>query len=354
MAQLAAEATLKGVRWLQRRASGADLVSADGREIIEVKVRTPSRRDLISSATQLAMECQRSSAVENAYLVLWNPGLNQTTISEIWNDLGSLFTTDVAARLRLVCVWPDHELLIPDDGSMRQFARAIQLAAESGGGPVPKANRGYEVLKILTRRYFLNEGPIRIKQLQSETGLSHPTVKRDLDRLGKYIERSSNRSVRLKSFPADQWRQLRALGPKIRNTAYYADATGQPVDLPWLAKRVRGLKQEHIAFGGVIAAKEWQADFDLDGTPRIDLCVHAPDGRRDLSFMRDIDPALETTDDETRAAVAVHSLVRRESHFRHHPELSRIADPVETLLDLYELRLDSQADAFLKHWKHHP
>ena len=336
--------------WMAVNSPGHDLRSADGRYLIEIKAKLSDRRAFIASATKLALDCNRYHAGA-AYLVLWEARLAKATMLERWNDLQDLFRSDVSGGLRLVSVWPDNELLVPDDATSRWLARLVRGAAALSRGPAPRIDRRYEVLRLLALRLFWNEGPIKIKDLQAETGLSHPTVKRDLDRLGKYVERQSDRSVQLARFPLDGWRELIALSPDIRRTAYYADATGKKPNIRRLVNRLRQLELEHVAFGGVIAAREWQPDFDLDGTPRIDLSVHAPDGRRQVGFLEDVDAALEPTDDPARAVIAVHSVVRARSHFKHHPELGLIADPVETLLDLYELRLDSQAEEFRNTWK---
>jgi hypothetical protein len=319
--------------------------------VIELKERLSDRRALLAAATQLALGCERLPGVDEAYLVLWDPRLAGSTIVEQWNDLQHLFRPTISNRLRLASVWPNDQLTVPDDERTRWFAEAVRRAATQSGGPGPKVDRTHEVLKLLILRRFWNRGPIKIKELQAEAGLSHPTVKRDLDRLGDHVARQSDRSVELARFPQDAWSQLRALAPRARHTAHFADGTGRKPDLRRLVDRLRRLKLENVALGGVIAAREWQPDFDLEGTPRIDLSVHAPDGRRDVTFIKDIDAALQPSEDKASAAVVVHSLVRAKPHFKAHPDLGLIADPIETLLDLYELRLYAQADEFLRTWK---
>ena len=69
----------------------------------------------------------------------------------------------------------------------------------------------------------------------------------------------------------------------------------------------------------------------------------------DLSFVRDLDPALVHADPQTTSTVvAVHAVHRARPLFEHPKDESLpFADVVETLLDLYDLRLTQQADELI-------
>jgi hypothetical protein len=106
-----------------------------------------------------------------------------------------------------------------------------------------------------------------------------------------------------------------------------------------------------LALGGVLGARHWHPDFDLHGTPRLDLVYHAPNGNVDLEFVRKLDPALTQVDDRSESAVlVVHPLVRAAPLFIETTERSiPWADPVETALDLCDLSLTTQANQLLTH-----
>lgn len=336
---------------VRSRDPGPDLVSADGKEIIEVKERMRGRRDFTAAVTQLGLYCQRVPGVRRAHLVLWHPGLSERSLRRLWSELGELLVPEVASRLGLVCAWPDGQLLIPDDPRARRLSDALRVAVSTGEGPRARMDRSYEVLKLLLLRYFLGQGKIRISELQAQTGLSYPTVARDLASLDAHIKRHSDRSVELTSFPSAHWVALRALATKLRATQAYEDATGRSANIERLVRRLAAVDAPHAAFGGVIGARHWKADIDIEGTPRIDLCVHAPDGHRDMAFLSRVDPALEPTDDASGAVLVVHTLLRAEPHFESAADGLRIADPVEVLLDLYELRLQDQANELQGVWR---
>lgn len=99
----------------------------------------------------------------------------------------------------------------------------------------------------------------------------------------------------------------------------------------------------------MFAAQHWDPELDLEGAPRLDLCVHAPSERPSLSFMRALDPALQPTDGRSSVSLAVHCIRRREPLFtRGARQKLPWADPVEALLDLEELRLHGQAEELVR------
>jgi hypothetical protein len=83
---------------------------------------------------------------------------------------------------------------------------------------------------------------------------------------------------------------------------------------------------------------------------RLDLTLHSPGGRADLSFVERLDPALErSTGREEAVVLSVHVLRRHASLFDTTGEGLPWSDRVSTLLDLYDARLESQAAEFLEH-----
>jgi hypothetical protein len=61
-----------------------------------------------------------------------------------------------------------------------------------------------------------------------------------------------------------------------------------------------------------------------------------------------LDSALRVSPTKDDAVLALHRLVRARPMFESDDEIGAIADPVEVLLDLHELRLEAQADALVK------
>jgi hypothetical protein len=190
--------------------------------------------------------------------------------------------------------------------------------------------------------------------LARDVGCTYPTIREALRRLEakKYVSRSSDRSVQLSRFPRDVWRELLALASSIRPSIRFTDESGEKPDAHRLLERFSRKNLEGVALGGVAAARFWHPAFDLHGTPKLNLIVHAPNGLVDLAFVKRLDPALKRNDDPDASPVLViHPLLRATSHFVE-PADGRpaYADPVETALDLYELGLFTQADDFLSHF----
>jgi hypothetical protein len=62
-----------------------------------------------------------------------------------------------------------------------------------------------------------------------------------------------------------------------------------------------------------------------------------------------LDPALERSSSAENAVLVIHPLLRPHDLFERAPRRDLpFADPAETLLDLHELRLHEQADAFVR------
>jgi hypothetical protein len=102
-----------------------------------------------------------------------------------------------------------------------------------------------------------------------------------------------------------------------------------------------------LALGGVAAARHWDPAFDLHGTPRIDVVLHAEQSQHvDLDFVKRLDPALRPLGGDVRGSVVlvVHPIRRRKALFAPKSgETLPFADPVETILHLNDLGLTAQA-----------
>jgi hypothetical protein len=98
-----------------------------------------------------------------------------------------------------------------------------------------------------------------------------------------------------------------------------------------------------VYIGGVAAARHYYPRFDLNGLPRLDLVTTSEVG---VDWLRKLDPALRPTNDPARSPVLV--VHPTEDLVDGSEESSPWADPVETLLDLHELRLGDQAEDFVR------
>jgi hypothetical protein len=116
-----------------------------------------------------------------------------------------------------------------------------------------------------------------------------------------------------------------------------------------LLTRIGKLGVPGLALGGVPAARHWCPDLDLNGTPRLDFVLHAPDGTADPSFVYRADPALKlASDDCPSASLIIHPLRRADPLFESGPDGSLpVADPVEAVLHLEGLHLPAQAKQVL-------
>jgi len=344
---------------IQSRVGGprSDLVRQDGRYRIEIKYHLFSIRDLSATLLYLSRAIHDSPQSEGC-LLLVHPRITPERLKTEWQDNLRLLHPGIAARL--------HLLIVPKEGTpagdLAQELRPVLDWISQSLKPVDSAQSEiaipresfFLVLTTLLNLWFRREGPKSTLDLQRKTGLSYPTVVRALDRLEarKELVRISDRRIGLARFPQASWQELVTLAAGIRGTRTWSAPEGERVDLERLLERVRKHLPSNGALGGVEAARHWDPDFDLNGIPRIDITLQVPDLRTpDLDFLRKIDPSLRGSAEgaPTRNVLAIHLLKRPESFFAADSKGgNRFADPVETLLDLQELRLGEQADALLR------
>lgn len=336
-----------------------DYLSRDGKTAVEVQRTSYGRRGLHSAVMRLAIFLERNAAVERACLVLNHTRMSRARLKDEWEASKEVLRSPIARRLSLVVVENGETWIDPDEPYLRRIARVFEIASLSGNevrNEVVRQQPGqkfYEVLKVLLNRWLQKQGPIAIGELTEEVGCSYPTVRKSLDKpsLRSALQFTSNRSVELKAFPHDSWRELLALSNTLRNSFRYRDRSGEKPTPQGLLRRLEKTKPPHLAWGGVMSARYWHPDFDLHGTPRLDLVYHAPSGKVDLDFVRKLDPALARVDSSSESAVlVVHPLVRAASLFAENAEKSiSWADPIETALDLCDLSLTTQANQLLTH-----
>lgn len=338
-----------------------DYLSHDGRTAVEFLKSSPGSRGLFAATMQLAIFLARNSQVERGCLVLGHTRLSPDRLRKEWDNSKCVLKDSVSCRLTLITVEDGESWTDSDEPYIRRIAQAFEFIAQDqrdhhghlvriGSRPGQKF---YEILKLLICRWLQKQGPIPIGRLAKDVGCSSPTVRKSLERvsLRKSLGFTSSRSVELNAFPHDAWNELLALSATMRKSFRFRDKSGDRPNPGGLLRRLEKTKPRHLALGGVSSARFWHPDFDLHGTPRLDLLYHAPGGEADLEFVNKLDPALTLDDDPSASpALVIHPIVRAASLFAESTG-GRIpwADPVETVLDLCDMSLTAQANQLLTH-----
>lgn len=325
--------------------------SRDGRRLLDVQLHPQGVRDLHATFLRMAQEVARNRRVSQAILAAWMPRPTDDRIAREWKATLDLFKPAIADRLAMVIIRPDRTQVLDDDKDVRRIGEILRghLGRIEVSAREPK-DAFFEIVKVLLNHRLRQRGPMAIGELMRRTGTSYPTVAEALRKLEKAQElaRRSNRSVELSRFPEKTWAEILARSETLRRSRFYADGSGRRIAPLDLFRRLAPAKS--LAVGGVQAARRWDSRFDLNGLPRLDVTVHLPQGVGDFGFVERLDPALKRVDPGSGGIVlAVHPLRREVPDFEKNSK-GKIdwADPVETLLDLHELRLAEQAEAMIR------
>jgi len=337
---------------------GYDLATADRRRVLHLKYSLQSVRDLGAILIRLASWLDGNTNLERATLVAYLPKMTSRRIHDEWVRGLGLFRPDIATRLGLVALTADGDFCSPDDAELRRLT-VLSRAALREKSPHdgqrsagPWSPKQFDVWMVLLEAWLRREAPLPIKDVLRRSGTSTATLKTTFDRLHARgeIERTSSRRASFAGFPRRSLGEMLPLFDGLRHTAWFVDASGRPPDLGGLLRRLASKAPPGVGLGGVEAARHYTPEFDLEGLPRVDISIH---GQESLAWLRAVDPALrQARDGEAAPVLVVHRIIRAESGFARAtvPASGRmqIAGRAETLLDLYELRLISQADAFVR------
>jgi len=348
---------LAGKFGMAARPADFDLVSPDGRRVVELKASLVGGRDLNAAVLQLATLLAKNENIDRAYLVASIGNMSGQRLDEEWDSMMAALRPDVASRLAMVGITsdmilslprqedPDPELDFICDCAGQQYLKAKRERTRSQVW-TPKT---FDVWSVLLDARMRGEGPVSIKEIARRSGCTYPTIADVLDRLHRYreITRASNRSASFQRIPTRSLGEVVTLMDSLRPTIRFFDESGRPPDVARLIRRIVQAAPKGAALGGVIAARHHHPAFDLHGTPRVDLTVH---GERDLTWVSKVDPALQPVPDDTKTPIlVVHWLARPDARFvPGTTDDLPVADPVETLLDLFDMRLTEQAGAFLR------
>ncbi|MBI2932540.1 MAG: hypothetical protein HYY16_12895 [Planctomycetes bacterium] len=338
----------------RRDERSVDLVNRDGSRCVEVVAGAQGVRELDAKVLRVARWVTQGPA-RHACLVLLGSQLSHERLRKEWNMIRTLVRPDLGRRIALIVEGvtagfePRFPWLHPITKLVHGQPTQPTRRPASRGAMSPTI---FQVLKLVIRHWLLKTGPLSRRRLQVESGATYPTVARALRKLEECaeLERLPNRRVQLRAFPQKTWLEMLSLSSSLRRPLSYVDATGRKLE-PWvLLKRLEAMKPPGVALGGVQSARHWDRHFDLNGLPRLDVVVHAPHGSFDPGFVKQLDSALRPSQSPSAEHVlVVHSLPRAEALFdEDRAGKLPYADPVETLLDLHELRLTTQADELIE------
>ncbi|MEP6468004.1 MAG: hypothetical protein ABJB05_16960 [Parafilimonas sp.] len=308
---------------------------------------------------QVAVWLNQQPNATQGILAIQIPRITIQRVKEAYAEALAALRPEVADRLAIVAFAHGTTWMSSPSSDLEAIARAA-LQIESG--PAGRVVRGsqnagpavsFDVMKVLLEAWLRREGPLRIQEIMQRAGCSHPTVSlalEHLDRRGE-VDRSKDRRAELRGLPKRTLEEAAILSESLRQTMWLIDVSGRAADPARLRERLERAKPAHVAFGGVVAARHYHPEFDLNGIPRIDLTIWAPRGGpyEPTRLLKADAGLIAVPSADPRSVAAIHRLSRAQSLFQKGPHAIPYADPVEVLLDLYELRLESQAQAFTQH-----
>lgn len=332
-----------------------DFVADNGALVLEVKRLSGSARDLHAAVTQLAVALEENPSIRRGYLLAQMPRMTVDRASAEWKRVQRVLRPKVGERLTLIAIGAGGAAVLPDDDeralSLAALARdALEgLDAHHGSPEWRPSEKFFDIWKVLLAAWLAREGSLRIGEVARRAGCSYPTVAKSLERLmdRREIQRDTSRSVKLRAFPSETLSQLLVLSESLRRPIRFVDATGRQPDPQVILRRLQKKNTPGVALGGVVAARHYDRHFDLHGLPRLDVVMAKP---VEIGWVRSVDPALRQSSlGDAEPVLVVRRSTRPDPGFvdRGRSELP-VADAVETLLDLYELRLDSQAEDLVR------
>ena len=324
-----------------------------GGRALELKLNIQGVRDLYAATVQLARVLTDKPELRQAVLAVRIPRISGKRLRYEWNSVKSVLRPAIAAKLALISLGGDQAWADPAEPELEKLAAVLHSHAAGAGQQtsIPRqaiTPKSFEIFKILLNHWLRNRGPMRVAAIIAQSGSSYPTVAEAVNHLVDTHEviRRTNRRVEMLAFPRRTWGEILALSFSLRMPTYFADTSGRPSDPQALLKRIEVKAPVELAAGGVVAARHWDPNFDLHGIPRLDLSIHAPHQAFGTVAITRADPALTIVGSRSpNIVLALHPLLRREALFEPTPRNSLpVVDPVETLLDLHELGLSTQAE----------
>ena len=314
---------------------------------VSIKTSLHTTRDLRAALMTMAYAARFGAASKWA-CVLVNTRLTNRRLQDELEMFRATVVGDVADR-----VWvgktqkngelEGHDCPIPTDWLHQLIQQAVERAT-----PLVRGASQYEVLSLLTLHWLQGTPPQSAGAICQAAGVSYPTlaaVLKELD-VDHAIERDSSRKVHLNRLPQDAWKRWAVAKTRVRKTVRFVDVTGQARSPEEMMQRLTRLKLDNVAVAGVLGAKHYYPQLDMTSAPRLDLTVHGDSVN--LDFVDQLDSGLQrSTNPADTPQLVVHYLLRPQAFFEVGGDGTVWADPVECLADLFEARMNSQADEML-------
>lgn len=310
-------------------------------------------RDLRASFLGLAYLLSRYPESEmQALCVLTDSRITSERLDSEIQLLQDVMRPEISSRISIAQYGMEGKLIgapIIDDNFTAWLAELVRNEGNRTG--LPGATQ-QTVFAYLIMNWLSNGTPLTRAAIQSASGASYPTVASALKKLEamEILELRSDRRVELKRFPWDEWRRWVISSQESRKTVVFIDKTGKGRSTQSMFERLKRLGREDIAVGGVMGAKHYFPKLDISGNVRLDLTLLGNKRTANLDFVRQLDAGLvESRDSSEAGAVAVHfSDSRADNMFMRDSNGVVWANQVQCLVDLYELRLEMQAQEMLQ------
>lgn len=281
-------------------------------------------------------------------LLLQDVSVSLQRLRDEWGRAASVLRPDVLHRLSICVDQGGRFVGIPHDPDAQTLRALSAVRPRQSEARTSRGDASFVVLKVLLHHWLTDGQPVTTDWLEKTTGYSYPTVAKTLRGLGSLLERASDRRVRLRWFPHDQFARLFAVSDRFRETVRFADRSAQPRPPQAHLRRLEKLNPSGLAVGGALGAAHYFPGVDLVGLPRLDLSQHGLGRRPDLRFIERLDPGLKRVLDPLEpATVVIHQVRHAKPLFEPRKGGLQWADPVECLLDLHEAGLTAQASQFL-------
>jgi hypothetical protein len=314
---------------------------------VSVKTSLHTTRDLRAALMTMAYAARFEASGKWA-CVLVNSRMTSRRLQDELEMFRATVAGDVAERVWLGKTQNDGKLEgadcpIPADWLHQLIEQQVARAT-----PLVRGASQYEVLSLLTLHWLRGVPPQSADAICQAAGVSYPTlaaVLKELD-VDHAVVRDSSRKVHLNRLPQDAWKRWAVAKTRVRKTVRFVDHAGQARSPEEMVQRLKRLKLQNVAVAGVIGAKHYYPQLDITSSPRLDLSVHGDN--INLDFVNQLDSGLQrSTNAADTAQLVVHYLLRPQAFFEVDGEGTVWADPVECLADLFEARLNTQADEML-------
>lgn len=321
-----------------------------GQRLVEVKIGVAGLRNVRLGLMQLAYALTERPGFEG-YLILSDVEVTWERLEIEWQKATAVLRHEPLARM-VLCIEAKGQIRgiprTPDPMTQRILLDALEAQRAKHPPRQTRSDASFVVLKVLLHHWLTNGEFVTANWLARTAGYSYPTVANVLNRLGSLVERSSNRRLRLRWFPPEEWGRLISLSDHARSTLRFADRSGQPRSPEAHLVRLEKINPPGVAVGGVFGAKHYLPDLDIVGTSRLDISAWSHNLHTNSELVRRLDPALQPVHDPREpASVVIHTVYHADPLFESRAGGLHWADPVECALDLHDARLDQQGGQFL-------